>query len=152
MIAITEQMHPDKRLQPGVGVRVKPSTLFLALLFLPGFSVPAVGSEFSCTRGELAIVNVGEGVTMRTCAWEKSPGNMVRVGPVELIKNGVLILQAQTDSDGKLHGNFIAWDDEGKVIEKGNYSRGLKVGEWLVVDENGESTTLVYREGVPVEP
>ncbi len=89
---------------------------------------------------------------MRTCLWEKTPGNVVRAGPIELIKNGILILKTQTNASGKLHGRYLSWHDDGRIMEQGNYTQGVKEGEWRKTDENGRSTSIHYREGTPVEP
>ena len=112
----------------------------------------AQASELICPDGSPTMADLGDGVIMRTCLWEKTPGVAIRVGPIELIKNGILILKTQTNADGKLHGSYASWHDNGKIMEKGNYSEGLKVGEWHVVDQNGVTTTLFYRKGILVEP
>ena len=87
---------------------------------------------------------------MRTCSWEKSSGNFIRVGPLQLVKNGVLILQLQTDENGQLHGPYNAWDDNGLLIESGSYEDGRKEGKWLVADGDGRLGTLYFRAGKPL--
>jgi len=121
--------------------------------------VPLIGiggivsaAEFHCKLGEEVIVGLGEGVIMHTCMWEKEPGVTIRTGSLELIKNDILILKSQTNDNGKLHGNFTVWSDEGKIVESGNYVEGVKEGSWLATDKNGISTTLVYRQGKIVDP
>ena len=125
---------------------------FFPLLLLAGLAGQAMANDFHCPRGVPATAGLGDGVIMRTCLWERAPGDRIRVGPIELIKNGIMILKTQTDASGKLHGDFISWDDNGKVIEKGSYSRGLKQGEWLVVDAQGKTTIRFYRDGILIEP
>ena len=122
------------------------------LAILVGLSIFVSADDFSCPEGQPATANLGDGVIMRTCIREKSPGNMVRAGPMEVTRNGIVILQVQTNAEGQLHGQFVSRDDDGNVIEQGNYANGSKVGNWYQVDENGSATTIVYREGVPVEP
>lgn len=98
------------------------------------------------------MADLGNGVIMHTCMWEKAANVTVRTGPLELIKNGVLILKLTTDSNGKLHGQFTSWNDVGEMTENGNYLKGLKEGIWTVTNKNGDSETLHYRAGVIVEP
>lgn len=117
--------------------------------FLAG-SVSATNIE--CVVGSEVSADLGEGVTMHTCLWEKEPGKAIRAGPIELVKNGVLILKTQTNLDGKLHGKFSSWSDDGVVILEGNYVEGLKQGPWLETDDDGKNQTILYRNGNPVEP
>jgi hypothetical protein len=105
-----------------------------------------------CPLGDPVTADLGDGVIMRTCLWEKEPQLLVRAGPLELIKNGVLILKTQTNRSGKLHGQFTSWDDNGKMIESGVYDNGLKEGPWSTIDEHGISRTSYYRQGVRIEP
>ena len=108
--------------------------------------------ESFCSLGSPVTADLGDGVTMRTCLWEKEPDLVVRAGPIELVKNGVLILKTQTNRSGKLHGQFSSWDDTGNLIESGTYDNGLKEGSWLVTDKDGISSTIFYRQGVRIEP
>ena len=116
-----------------------------------GFTCGLYGGEFICPDGAPTVADLGDGVTLHTCVIEKTPGVVVRVGPLELIKNGILILKTQTNANGKLHGSFASWDDNGNIMQQGNYAEGLKTGEWYVVDENGKTTTITYRQGIAVE-
>jgi hypothetical protein len=69
-------------------------------------------NDFECELGKEVVAGLGDGVTMRTCRWEKSPGIFVRTGPLQLVKNGILILQLQTDRMGRLQGQYSAWDEK----------------------------------------
>ena len=89
---------------------------------------------------------------MLTCMWEKEPDVVVRTGPLELVKNGILILRAETNSSGKLHGLYTSWSDEGEILEKGSYFEGLKQGAWIVTNKNGGNETIYYEKGVPLKP
>lgn len=109
-------------------------------------------AEFACEIGEKVVASLGEGVTMRTCRWEKSPGLFVRAGPLQLVKNGVLILQLQTDTAGRLQGQYHAWDDNGILVESGAYRDGLKEGEWRVSGDDGHLSTLHFRAGETIDP
>ena len=106
--------------------------------------------EFACERGAEVEASLGEGVIMRTCSWEKSSGNFIRVGPLQLVKNGILILQLQTDENGRLHGPYNAWDDNGVLVESGTYEDGLREGEWQVTSADGQLSTLYFRAGKPL--
>ena len=106
-------------------------------------------SDFQCALGDKVVASLGDGVTLHSCSWEKTPGNFVRTGPLQLIRNGILILTLQTDRDGLLQGQYRAWDDYGALIESGYYLNGLKEGEWRLTDANGNTRVTVYRAGKP---
>jgi len=134
---------------------MKHRTKFLLILggvamiaLLPPWSVRAV----ECELGEAVSVAIGDGITMHSCNWERSPGEFVRTGPMEVIRNDILILKMHTDQDGKLQGEFSSWNDEGVLTEQGHYIDGLKQGEWRVTDANGHPGTVYYRGGVEVSP
>ena len=105
--------------------------------------------EFSCVNGKFASADLGDGVSLQTCLWEKQPGMVVRTGPMQLIKNGILILQARTNLQGQLHGRYSSWDDDGKLMIRGRYDNGLKQGAWLFTDVRGRRHQIFYRQGVP---
>ena len=113
------------------------------------FALPQLveSTEFECPLGEAVVAGLGDGVEMRSCFWEKSPGVRVRIGAFELHREDILILQTQTNEDGKLHGQFRSWDDDGKLINQGEYVEGVKQGDWLETDKQGVSRWLVYIEG-----
>ena len=69
--------------------------LAIALLVFAAALARTGGDDFACGLGEVAVADLGEGVVMRTCLWQKQPGVVVRTGPMELIKNGILILKAR---------------------------------------------------------
>ena len=122
--------------------------VFITMLF----ALPQLvdSTEFECPLGEAVVAGIGDGVEMRSCFWEKAPGVRVRTGAFELHREDLLILQTQTNQDGKLHGQFSSWDDDGKLINQGEYVEGLKQGEWLETDKLGVSRRLIYIEGEPV--
>ena len=135
------------------GISVHTHSLKFLLFFLfAGFTTLPYAAELDCSLGNAVMADLGDGVIMRTCMWEKAANVTVRTGPLELIKNGVLILKLTTDSNGKLHGQFTSWNDAGEMTENGNYLKGLKEGVWTVTNKNGDSETLHYRTGVIVEP
>jgi len=133
----------------GYGKNIAVIIVFFVCIILTGFSGAA---ELNCPRGEPVVADLGDGVIMRTCLWQKTPGIAVRSGDLELEKNGVLILKLETDLNGKLHGRFTSWNDAGEITENGNYIGGLKEGPWTVTNENGHSEILHYRAGIIVEP
>jgi hypothetical protein len=108
----------------------------------------ATGLE--CGYGEQVAAGLGDGVTLHSCSWEKSPGQFVRAGPLELVRNGILILKLQTDRSGRFQGEFNSWDNQGAILESGYYVDGLKHGEWRVTGNSGERVTLQFRAGIPV--
>jgi len=124
----------------------------ISLLILISCSKFISASQFYCQKGDPVTADLGEGVIMRTCMWKKTPNVVIRAGPLELIKNGILILRTQTNSKGKLHGPFRSWSDEGEVQEKGNYVEGLKEGLWIIVKKGGNRESIHYKGGVPIEP
>ena len=108
--------------------------------------------EFKCPLGEAFTAGLGDGVTLQSCNWEKSPGNFIRTGPLELIKNGILILQLSSDHQGRLHGKYTVWNDLGVVTTSGQYHEGLKQGEWRITDARGNTRVVVYSAGVTAVP
>lgn len=109
-------------------------------------------AEFECVLGEKVSASLGDGVVLHSCSWEKTPGSFVRTGPLHLIRNDILILQLQTDREGKLQGKYSAWDDAGELTEFGHYVDGQKEGEWHSIDAGGKAQVVVFRDGVPVAP
>ena len=127
-------------------------TTILFVTLLISSSKLLYADDFNCVVGNEVIADVGQGVSLRTCMWEREPGVFIRAGPLELIKNGVLILKANTDKSGKLHGQYTSWSDEGDVIENGIYVQGLKEGDWLKIDKYGKRKILRFRGGNLIEP
>ena len=125
--------------------------LVLGVLFLGVLNgLPA--DEFECPMGKPFSASLGDGVTLQACNWEKSPGNIVRIGPLQLVKNGILILQLTSDREGRLHGEYFVWDDEGNVTTSGQYREGLKEGEWRITDKRGNTRVIVYSAGITETP
>ena len=108
-------------------------------------------SALHCPRGDPVTAGLGEDVIMRTCLWQNEQQQMVRVGPLELIKNGILILKTQTNLDGQLHGRFTSWSDDGVVIKDGLYRLGRKHGKWLEPDADGNTVEREYDAGKLVQ-
>lgn len=128
------------------------ATLSMGFLLIFGFMRTTDAAEINCARGGAVHANLGDGVIMRTCMWHNAANIAIRTGPLELIKNGVLILKLETDLNGKLHGPYTAWNDAGEVTEKGNYVEGMKDGPWTTTRKNGVKKTLHYRAGIIVDP
>ena len=128
--------------------------LSIIISFLIVINCPKLisASQFYCQKGDPVTADLGDGVIMRTCIWKQDPNVAIRVGPLELIKNGILILRTQTNSKGKLHGPFRSWSDEGEIQEKGDYVNGLKEGLWVIVKKDGNRESINYKGGIPVEP
>ena len=126
------------------------SLIFLVLA--TGYPYSLYAGEFTCAKGKRVSADLGAGVIMHTCIWEKAPDVILRTGPLELIKDGVLILKMQTNSDGKLHGEYTSWNDAGEIVENGNYRDGVKHGTWLITSKNGLRETLHYNNGILHKP
>ena len=45
--------------------------------------------------------------------------------------NGVVSQTGTYTADGKLHGEWLSFDTEGKKIVSANYDNGKKVGKWI---------------------
>ena len=45
--------------------------------------------------------------------------------------NGQISQTGSYTLDGKLHGNWLSFDQEGKKITSANYDHGKKVGKWF---------------------
>lgn len=145
---MTTQRKPWPDSSNCTGVNKSPAIIFLLLI---AAQAPA-SYGFHCPRGDPVTANLGGGVIMRTCLWQNEAGVGIRVGPFELIKNGVLIVKTQTNIDGQLHGRFTSWSDDGVMIEDGHYQRGHKHGPWREADADGKIKTLHYHEGALVQP
>ena len=111
-----------------------------------------VAAEFECPLGEPFSAGLGDGVVLQSCNWEKTPGNFVRTGPLQLVKNGILILQLSSDREGRLHGEYTVWDDQGNVTTSGQYRKGLKESEWRITDKQGNTKVIVYNAGIAAIP
>ena len=107
-------------------------------------------AEFDCSLGNKISADLGDGVTMHSCSWEKTPGEFMRTGPLHLVRNNILILQLRTDREGKLQGAYRVWDDAGALTESGQYEDGLKEGEWRSIDALGHWRIVVFRSGKPI--
>ena len=125
--------------------------LMLGVVFLAALH-RLVAADFECPLGQPFSAGIGDGVTLQTCNWEKTPGNIVRTGPLQLIKNGILILQLTSDREGRLHGDYNVWDDQGIITTSGQYREGLKEGEWRITDKQGNTKIIVYSAGTTVAP
>ena len=112
----------------------------------------SANTGFHCPRGDPVTADLGEGVIMRTCMWQNDTQQMVRVGPFELVKNGILIVKTQTNLEGQLHGRFTSWTDDGVIIKDGHYKLGQKHGDWIETDADGIKQKLHYSEGKVVQP
>jgi len=126
--------------------------LLLAAVMLLMSLQPRSAQAVECSLGEATSFTIGDGVILHSCSWEKTPGVFLRTGPLEMVRDGVLILRLHTDQNGKLQGQFSSWDDAGVLTESGHYVDGLKHGEWLVTDANGERRVEHYRAGVVIAP
>ena len=131
--------------------RILIASLVLAASLLTIFH-QLYANNFECVVGNKVTTDLGDGVRLQTCSWEKTTRTFVRIGPLHLIKNGILILQLTTDQEGRLQGDYSVWDDHGMITENGRYRDGLKEGEWRVTDKQGNSRLITFAAGVDVTP
>jgi len=123
----------------------------LGVMFLALFH-GLMAAELECPLGEPFSAGLGDGVVLQSCNWEKTPGHFVRTGPLQLVKNDILILQLSSDLEGRLHGQYTVWNDQGKVTTSGQYHEGLKEGEWRITDEHGGTRVIAYSAGIAAIP
>ena len=147
-----KQSIPGNRFCNPQGGILTTSAVSACLFLLAAYSAPLSATVIACTQGKKVSTDLGGGVVMHTCTIKNTTNTSTRTGPLALEKNGVLILRLETDANGKLHGQYTSWDDNGRMTEKGNYLNGLKEGEWITVDENGEHSKVHYRAGNVVDP
>ena len=105
------------------------------------------GGPIDCEAGRAVAADLGDGVVMHTCLAPNAAGELVRAGPLLLVRNGIPILRAQTNRDGRLHGRYLVWDDDGSLAVRGAYRDGRKQGAWLFVGKYGRRTILHYDDG-----
>ena len=145
--------EPKNCTRSNLAAAVKKPMPILALALGVGlvFMLPLQSTRaFECELGEPVAASLGDGVTLHACSWEKNPGSYVRVGPLQLVRNGVLILELYTDRDGKLQGEYSSWNDDGVMMENGQYVDGLKHGEWRIADDSGAHRIQYFQSGIPV--
>jgi hypothetical protein len=130
---------------------VRVTSLFLAASLLVVIH-QLYANNFECVLGNTLTADLGDGVRLQSCSWEKIPGTFVRTGPLQLVKNGILILKLSTDQEGRLQGEYSSWDDHGIITENGHYRDGLKEGEWRVTDKQGNRRLITFIAGVDVTP
>tara|TARA_B100001939_G_C16877116_1_gene589144 strand:+ start:149 stop:616 length:468 start_codon:yes stop_codon:yes gene_type:complete len=58
-------------------------------------------------------------------------------------ESGVLISQTYYSTDGKKHGNWKIWDNEGNLKALMIYENGKRVGSWKIWDENGQLAQII---------
>ena len=47
--------------------------------------------------------------------------------------NGEISQQGTFDLDGKLHGDWLKYNEEGDLISEGRYNRGIRTGKWRFI-------------------
>ena len=145
--------EPKTSTRSSLAAAMKKPMLIFALALGVGlvFMLPLQSTRaFECELGKPVAASLGDGVTLHTCSWEKNPGSFVRVGPLQLVRNGILILQLYTDQNGKLQGEYSSWNDDGVMMENGQYVDGLKHGEWRIADDSGAHRIQYFQSGIPV--
>ena len=73
---------------------------------LAGDDTSAICQQLRSVIGHKVTADLGNGVRLQSCSCEKTTGTFVRIGPLQLIKNGILILKLATDQEGRLQGEY----------------------------------------------
>ena len=61
--------------------------------------------------------------------------------------NGVVSQKGTYTLDGKLHGEWLSYNEEGKKTVSANYDNGKKVGKWIYWID-GEKKVVNYNDNV----
>ena len=126
--------------------------IILCLTILCVVGLLSASSGFHCPQGDPVTANLGEGVIMRSCMWQNDTQQLIRVGPFELVKHGILIVKTQTNMNGQVHGRFTSWTDDGVILKDGEYQNGHKHGAWVETDADGVLRNMHYDRGELVQP
>lgn len=62
-------------------------------------------------------------------------------------ENGEISQKGTFDLAGKLHGEWISYNDVGDKLSKGNYEKGVKTGKWLFW-EDGKIKEVEFNDNV----
>jgi len=62
-------------------------------------------------------------------------------------ENGEISQKGTFDLAGKLHGEWISFDDTGVKISKGNYEKGVKTGKWFFW-EDGKMKEVEFNNNI----
>ena len=62
--------------------------------------------------------------------------------------NGNVSQAGTFNLEGKLHGEWISFSEEGKLISKGAYSNGRKVGKWVFWSGESMKEVRYNAEGI----
>ncbi|SHI55954.1 toxin-antitoxin system YwqK family antitoxin [Pseudozobellia thermophila] len=49
--------------------------------------------------------------------------------------NGKVSQKGTFDLDGKLHGDWVNYDEDGVKISEGTYTNGVRTGKWMFVND-----------------
>ncbi|MGB5369795.1 MAG: nicotinic acid mononucleotide adenyltransferase [Flavobacteriaceae bacterium] len=52
-------------------------------------------------------------------------------------ENGAVSQKGNFDLAGKLHGEWVSYDETGAPLSKGSYKKGIRTGKWYFYSENG---------------
>ena len=62
--------------------------------------------------------------------------------------NGNVSQAGTFNLDGKVHGEWVSFSEEGKLISKGSYSNGRKVGKWVFWSGESMKEVRYNAEGI----
>jgi antitoxin component YwqK of YwqJK toxin-antitoxin module len=77
-------------------------------------------------------------VLVSVSAWSQSEPAKTMVPYVVMHTSGSTHISA-FKLDGQFHGKYLEFDENGQVLNVGQYDRGVKVGTWSVRSANGKS-------------
>ncbi|AYN66259.1 nicotinic acid mononucleotide adenyltransferase [Euzebyella marina] len=49
--------------------------------------------------------------------------------------NGAISQQGTFDLDGKLHGDWLKYNEQGDLISEGTYTKGVRTGKWKFISD-----------------
>lgn len=62
----------------------------------------------------------------------------------EFFENGQKKISCEYDFSGNLHGLYHEIDENGEILQKGNYEEGEKTGKWFIRNDLGELKKIKY--------
>lgn len=77
----------------------------------------------------LAFLMTGYGFAQKANVKTEKVGDLIKA--TYYYANGNIEQQGTFNSEGKLHGEWVSYDINGKKLSLGQYDNGLKVGKWL---------------------
>ncbi len=77
----------------------------------------------------VALLLTGYGFAQDKKVQTENQGDLIKA--TYFYDNGAIEQEGTYNQDGKLHGEWISYDLDGKKLALGNYENGKKVGKWF---------------------